>query len=1059
MALPRDWDKRIDNWIAALGSRMVKKTQPLAVRFATTMDQLKPEQARKLPFKPAAPGMKWGKQWEYAWFAATAKLPAAPKNRSIVLISQLGDENNESVLTVNGEYVTGIDCWHNNVELAGLAKGGKPLEILLEAYAGHYVPGVYHAFVKPGTELLPPPPPSRQVFGGLWLGEWNEAAFQLHMDVQTLRKLSKVVDPQSLRKHKLDNALRDLSLWMDLEASEEVFDADIPKARKFLAPLLAARNGSTAPEFHLIGNSHIDVAWLWPLQQTYRKMGHTSASMLKLMERYKEFRFLQSQAQLYAYLKRDYPDVYRRVKAAAKRGQWVPEGSMWIEADMNVSGGEALIRQFLLGKRFFKQEFGIDQEVCWLPDVFGYNANLPQILAGCGVKYFTTQKIFWNYHGGTVHPYETFMWEGIDGTSILTHLHRTYTNHTQPENLDGRWKDNVHKEWTEKILYPFGWGDGGGGPDREQLEFLRREKDLEGLPRTRWSSPQEFFEHLVADGLPKDRWAGELYLEVHRGTFTSQAKTKRGNRLSELCMREAEMWSALAWASLGKAYPAKQLEADWKKLLLNQFHDILPGSSITRVYQEAEALHEQVIESVTTQASAARKALGGNKNGYVVWNSLSWERDAIVELPDEGCPVDVEGTALPVQEIGKGKDRRLLVAVPELPSCGGTTIRFKPGKPGQINPAGRVSASQTKAGVVMENDQLRLRLNGRGEVVECLDKQAERQLVPAGKVMNAVQLFRDNPANWDAWDIDVSYNDGPVALGEAESVRIVASGPLEARVRVVRKLSDASGYEQDIVLRAFSRRVDFVTTVDWQECHRLLKVAFPADLSSTTLRGEIQFGHVIRPTNRNMEFERQRFEWPAQKWAALSEAAYGIGLLNDCKYGYDFLDGALRLTLLRAPVAPDPLADRGRQEFTYSLALHEGPFTQSRIVQEAYELNVPARVEKGCLSGGRMSFALVSENMDLPSDASVEERELLQVFDSSAMIETIKRSEDGKALIVRLYETMGGSADVKLWVATPFATAQECDMLENPTAKLKVAKDRSVPLRFRPFEVKTIRLE
>jgi len=1038
MALGRDWELRIENWCQAVRQRVATPVRELPAEFAATMDQLAPEKARRLRFRPIRPGQRWGRKWEYGWFRCTARVPPVAAGNRVVLTARPG-ERTESIVFIDGEAAGGLDRWHDHVDLTAIARPGQRLKVLIESYAGHGPTPVHCSFLLPGAEPAPPTPPRQQSFGGAALCEWNEPAYQLWIDAETVRRLIPALPADSLRRLRLEEAIRDVTTALDPEAPREEFDAAIPAARKLLAPVLSARNGATAPEMYCFGHAHIDVAWLWPLAQTFRKSAHTFATALALMDRYKEFRFLQSQAQLYEFLKAQYPGIYAGIKRAVRRGQWMPEGAMWVEADTNVSGGEALIRQFLYGRRFFKQEFGVESQVCWLPDVFGYSANLPQILRGCGMKYFTTQKLFWNYYGGTTFPYETFMWQGIDGTEILTHLHRNYNAETHPQAVAGRWRDCVDKAGTHKFLYPFGWGDGGGGPTRDHLEHLRRQRDLEGLPRTRYAWPGEFFAEL-AKTPPQARYAGELYLEVHRGTYTSQARTKRGNRKCELALREAEMWSAAAAAVHGRPYPARELERAWKKVLLNQFHDILPGSSIARVYQQAEKLYAEVLVDCERLSAAARRSLAPGRAGWTVWNSLSWPRDVLVSLPAANPdahrgPVDSDGTPLPAQVVGRGSSRRLLVAVPAVPPVGCKTIRLASGRPADCpSPA---TARAARGGAVMENEHLRLRINSRGEIAELYDKSAARQLVPPGQTMNRLELYRDNPGSWDAWDIDIAYKQSPVRLGPAEAVDVVAAGPLEGRVAVRRPLG-RSKLSQEIVLRAGSRRIDFETRVDWRQPHRLLKVAFPADLSAATLRGEIQFGHVVRPRHRNTEFERQRFEWPAQKWADLSEAGYGMAVLNDCKYGYDFLDGVLRLTLLRAPVLPDPGADRGRHEFTYSLLPHHGPFADGQVVRAAYELNVPALVLPGRREGGRWSF--------------------LEVSNPAIVVETVKRSEDGRGTVVRLYESVGAAAEARVRVAAGAEAPAECDMLENPRRGLRPAGDGTVRLRFRPFEVKTVRL-
>ncbi len=1035
MPTSRDWDRRIESWCEAVSARLTRPLAELEVQFAGTLEHLSPARARRLRFRPIRPGRRWGRKWEYGWFRARPAVPKAAPGRAVVL-EAWRQTAPEAIVFLNGRAAGGLGPRHRHIDLSAAGAAGRRVEILVEAYAGHGGHAGRCPFVLPGREPFAPARPPLQVFEGFALREWDERAYQLLMDVRTLVGLTRSIDGDSLRWQKLTQALRTVTTVLDPEAPEEQFQAAIAPARRLLRPLLAAGNGPTMPEMYCVGHSHIDVAWLWPLAQTFRKSAATFSTVLALMERYRELRFLQSQAQLYEFLKAQYPVIYARIKRAVRRGQWIADGGMWVEPDTNVAGGEALIRQFLYGKRFFRDEFGVDSRFCWLPDVFGYSANLPQILLGCGMQWLSTQKIFWNLHGGTTFPYENFLWQGIDGSEVRVHLHRDYNARTDPESVAARWRLCAHKEATEKMLYPFGYGDGGGGPTRDHLEHLRRQRDLEGLPRMRIAAPDELLGELERTGPPEDRYAGELYLELHRGTYTSQARTKRFNRKCELALREAEMWSAVAAEASGQAYPAAELERLWKAVLLNQFHDVLPGSSITRVYVEAEKLYADVLAGCRRLDERARRALVRGRDGWTVWNSLSWRRDALVELPSAaGRPVDADGNDLPAQVVARGRSRRLLVAVSDLPPVGGRSVRLAPGRPPRCPPG--ASARAVRGGAVMENEHLRLRIDARGEIADLRDKATGRRLVARGRALNRLELYRDNPVDWDAWDIDIAYTFTPVPLGPAESVRVVSAGPLEARVAVRRRL-ERSLLHQQIVLRAGSRRVDFETRVDWRTKHRLLKAAFPADLRAPVLRGEVQFGHVVRPTHRNTQFEQQRFEWPAQKWAALSEADCTVAVLNDCKYGCDVLDGVLRLTLLRCPVLPDPSADLGEQEFTYALLVQPGPFAGGQVVRAAYELNVPAAVTPGWCRREGEGF--------------------VEVSGPTAVVETVKRSEDGRATVVRLYESVGGSGAVRLRVAGAATRACDCDMLEAPLRRLPL-RNGAVTLRLRPFQVRTVRFE
>ena len=512
-------------------------------------------------------------------------------------------------------------------------------------------------------------------------------------------------------------------------------------------------------------------------------------------------------------VKNHYPELYERVKAAVDRGQWLPEGGMWVEADTNLSGGESLIRQFIHGKRFLQDEFGVDSEILWLPDVFGYSGNMPQIMRGCGIKYFATAKIFWAYNGGDPFPYNTFMWEGIDGSDVLVHLCNDYNSVVDTATIITRWKQRVQKQGIATRLLPFGYGDGGGGPTRDHLEYLRREADLEGVPRVQIAHPLDYFHDQEVRGVPW-RYVGELYFQAHRGTYTSQARTKRGNRQSELTLREAELWGSLAQAMGHYALPTDLLDDAWKQVLLNQFHDIIPGSSIHRVYEEAEADHGEVIEVAEETAAEACAALTDFTDDLTVFNSLSWPRQCLVIVPDEfGRAQAADGRPLPVQLMGDERVVELTV-----PSCGWTTIRAGGEQAQPVS--GAVLATERS----LENEHLRATLNEWGELSSVVDKETGRELLSG--LGNQFCMYKDVPGQWDAWDIDSTYMDAPVALTEPAEFELVAEGPLVGIIKVTRRLHD-SVLVQDISLQRGSRRIDFDSEIEWQERHKLLKVAFP----------------------------------------------------------------------------------------------------------------------------------------------------------------------------------------------------------------------------------------
>jgi alpha-mannosidase len=1016
MALSIEWERRIKVYLEHLPQRFTREVGTVELSGFTTTEQLTPAKALRGRFKPMRVGTKWGQLWEYAWFKTTVRIPREADGKWVVLSSPQGQEN---YVLVNGAHVGQPQGWKRRlVCLSRRAKAGERYDILMEAYAGHGPTPCSAGPMVYGKEVwTDAKPPLREVARST-IEIWQEDAFQLYIDMATLWDVRNIVDANSLRRAEIDAALREVTTVVDFELPTDEMLQSMRRGRAVLMPLLACVNGTTAPTMHCFGHAHLDVAWLWPLRETESKMVRTISNTLSLAAEYPEYRFLQSQAHLFLMMKEHYPDLYRRIKAAVAKGNIVPEGAMWVEADTNITGGESLIRQCLHGKRFFQQEFGVDTRVLWLPDVFGYSAALPQILRGCGVDYFTTQKIYWTYNGGEPFPLMEFTWEGIDGSAVIAHLHMDYNSRTNPASIQARWADRPQKEGFNSRLLPFGWGDGGGGPEREHLEFLRRCRDLEGVPRTKMSSPAEFFAELEQRGVAPARHVGELYFQAHRGVMTTQAKTKRGNRKSEIALREAELWACAAQALKGARYPRAALDRAWKKLLLNQFHDILPGSSIARVYREAEkAFGETIAEATAVADNSLRRLAGGSKKSLAAFNSLSWARTEVVPVPDG---VDARKLAAPTQSVA----RKTYVEV-GVPACGWTTVR--------AGAAPAVANALKATPHLLENEVVRLAFNNRGEITSIFDKEAGQEL--AAGPCNAMAMFRDTPVQSEAWDIDSSYKTMPVAIDTAAKVAVVAAGPLVAVLRVTRRLNNST-MSQEIALRRGSRRVDFRTQVDWQEKRKLLKVCFPVNIHADHAVHEIQFGHVCRPNHESRPFDADRFEVAQQKWTALMESARGVAVLNDCKYGVNVAGGSINLTLLRSPQAPDKTADRGRQEFAYALYAWNGPFAQSDLLREAYALNVPLQA--------------------LPGDAG--ERSLFSLDAANVVIESVKFAEDGAGdCIVRLYEAAGTATRCQLAFGLPVKRCRATDMLERGGKALPV-KGGSVALALRAFEIKTLRV-
>lgn len=1019
MALTGEWEKQITNWRKELQRQLYTELGNLDLDGFTTRDMLPFEKARKGPFRPLPVNTQWGKKWQYAWFRGQVRVPAEAAGKR--LVCWLGVES-ESLVYVDGKVYGSWGSKRQHVTLSRRAKTGQVIEVMAEAYAGHGPTPVSCGPVPPGRLTVPEPEQNNKTLRQSTFGVWNEEVYQLCIDVETLAGVRESIDPDSLRVSEIDAGLRDFVSLVDFEAPRQDFLKGVRAARKRFRPLLECRNGSTTPTMYAFGHGHLDVAWLWPLAETKRKAARTLGNQLTLAREYPEHRFIHSQAHLFRFVKEYHPELWRRVKQAVRKGQVIAEGGMWVEADTNVSGGESLIRQFIHGKRFFGDEFGVDCELLWLPDVFGYSAALPQILAGCGIKYFATAKIYWNYNGGDPFPHTVFTWKGIDGSEVLVHLCNNYNSQIRPGEVVGRWKELRNKDGVYGRLFPFGWGDGGGGPTRDHLEFARREEDLEGVPHVRLSSPIDYFQDQEKRGVPDTEYVGELYFQAHRGTYTSQARTKKGNRVSERALREAEMWASAARTLSGFKTGPADLDEEWKKILLNQFHDVLPGSSIRRVYEEAEAMHAEATTAARKLTARACTALAGrSKASCTVFNSLSWDRDMQVELPGgfEGAQTS-ENTPVPVQNVAG----RTLAEV-RVPSCGWVSLR----KARPVSVDSGVKADKNG----LENELLRVRLNKTGEIVSVYDKQ-HKQEYTAG-ACNSLRMYRDVPTAWDAWDLDSTYEFAPVALDSRAEITVEARGALVGIVKVVRRLN-TSAMTQHIVLRRNSRRIDFRTTIDWRESHKLLKVNFPVAMHADQAVHEIQFGHVRRPTHRSRPFDTDRFEVCNHTWTALAEEGRGAAVLNDSKYGVNVRGNSINLTLLKSPLAPDMTADKGMQEFTYALYVWEGSLKDSGVVRQGYDLNCPSVVSSGS-AGERSLFSLDTPNV---------------------VIDTVKPAEDGSSdIIVRLYESMRTATNCTLSTTLPVHKAARTTMLEEHRKALPVRNGR-IRLALRPFEVETIRL-
>ena len=987
--------------------------------------------------------------------------PAEP----IALHLPLGESGDfshpEALVYIDGQPFAACDRHHHEVRLSPRWHDGAPHHLALHGWTGGTKVLYFDTTsTQPGTHV------PRLVMHTCHVVQIHQPTRDLIALARVALGVADVLDSNDPARAHLYNALDGAFRVLDtLEPFGERFYASVPAAYALLQDGIARSGAPLDVDITAVGHAHIDVAWLWTLGQTRRKAGRTFHNVLRLMEQFPEFHFTQSQPQLYDDVRQDYPELFQAIQQRVREGRWEPIGGMWVEADCNISGGEALARQFLLGLDFFRQHFGQQGKtpVLWLPDVFGYAWNLPQLIKQAGMEYFFTIKIGWSQYNRL--PYDSFWWQGLDGTRILTHFSpttkgssgfvSTYNAEASPEEVLNTWTNFQQQDWgspgvTPPLLMSYGHGDGGGGPTREMIENIRHMEAFPGMPRVRFGTAAEFFRQLeatVGDRLPT--WNGELYLEYHRGTYTTQARNKRANRKSEFLLHDAEFLAALA-STLDPtyAYPHPALRRAWELVCLNQFHDIIPGSSIGQVYVESLQQYAEVqalANGVIHNGLAVIAETSGSD--LLVVNPTSFARSDLAFCPAGELDTHThalqrsDGTPVPIQAIEQG----ILLDVGTLPPYSVTPLSHAPSLvPNTEHTTSNLVATPDR----LENDLLRVEFSPAGDIARILDKVHGREVMPPGALANQFQAFEDRPRTPDAWEIDIYYDDRTWFAEPAESVQVVEFGPLRAALLIQRRILN-SNFTQHISLAHNSRRLDFDTTIDWQERHVMLKVAFPVDVLSPQATYEIQWGNVQRPTHRNTSWDWARFETCGQKWVDLSEGGYGVSLLNDCKYGHDIQDNVMRLTLLRGPTVPDPKADLGQHTFTYSLLPHAGSWDELTISQ-AYALNDQIILWQAERRERRVK---VSAHPSLP----LAPGPFVTVDRPNVVIETVKQAEDGQGLIVRLYENQRQRGEFTLTTGFPLAGAWRTDLLEGNQERLET-DDNSLRHPIKPYQIVTLRL-
>lgn len=989
-------------------------------------------------------GTAWNQVDAHRWFRTTITIPESMDGKHVEFLITTGREgewdatNPQMIFYLDGQLIQGIDVNHREVTISGKAKAGDSYEIAVLAYSG-MVEGdlVIHTYLIAVDDRV------------------QKLYYDLLIPLQSAYVLKKA-DEENYRRvlQSMAPALDALDLR---DAYSEKFYSSIEKAEQILKEAFYSEERE-CPTVSAIGHTHIDIAWLWTVEQTREKVLRSFSTVLRLMEQYPDYKFMSSQPILYQFVKEQEPEMYEKIKERIREGRWEVDGAMWLEADCNLTGGESLVRQIIKGHRFFLEEFGKESKSLWLPDVFGYSAALPQILKKSGIPYFMTTKIAWNQYDQL--PNDTFIWKGIDGSEVFafmptttdydkdqglnisfsdTRNTTTYTGIVNPNMALGTFKRFQNRDLTEDTLMLFGFGDGGGGPTKEMLESAERLKyGIPGIPKIRQEFEQDYFDRTyekIHDLPDMPTWDGELYFEYHRGTLTSMARNKRSNRKNEILYTQMETASCMAGIEKDEQLQ-NVLDKGWDILLVNQFHDIVPGSSIKPVYEQTDKEYHEIEEAgkeeLNRVVSAAVGRLSMEKEGVVVMNTQGYERDDLVVL-DDGTEiprlVDEDGRNVPAQ---KTADGRYLLYVSHIPPLGYKKL---------YETEELLEESTGKEwDYTFENPFIKVCFNEKMEITSLYEKEAEKELIQEGRCGNVLRTYEDRPMQWDNWDIDVFYQRKPYEADWYSPARVIENGEVRMVVEFECGFLDST-VTQQVCLYHQIPRIDFRTKADWKTHHVILKTHFPVDVNTTRASYEIQFGNVERETTNNYSWDTAKFEACGHKWADLSENSSGISLLNDCKYGYGIKKGDMSLTLIKSGTYPNEDADIGEHEFTYSIYPHAGRWQEAKTVEMAYNLNVP----------------MLAKRTGRQEGCGGEYESFLKCSQESCFVEVIKKAEDGNGVIVRMYENKNNRVRAQIQTAYPIAHVYECNLLEENEEELTAGKNCFETV-FKPYEIKTFRL-
>lgn len=981
-----------------------RRRAPLQVAAWHTPGEPVPfDEAVAQQFAPFSVGTPWGHPWSTSWFHVTGQVPDWEQDPALELEvvvdlgfsrSQPGFQAEGTAWTPDGVIIKGIEPRNDHVPVT-VGPGGM-IDFLVEASSNPSFDADWRTPTPLGDRATAGTDPI-YTLRAIDVVQRDLAVWELLQDVSALSGLMRVLPDSLPRRHELLRGLEDLLDTLDPHDIAGTAAA----GRELTSPLLAAPAYASAHRIHAVGHAHIDSAWLWPTRETVRKCARTFSNVLDLMDADPDVTFACSSAQQYAWVQEHYPELFERIRARVAEGRFIPVGGMWVESDTNMPGGEAMVRQFVTGTGYFLSEFGVEPPEVWLPDSFGYSAALPQIVREAGKEFFLTQKISWN--DTNTMPHHTFDWEGIDGSRVFTHFPPvdTYNSVLSGEELARAQRQYAEKGRANTSLVPFGYGDGGGGPTREMVAAAHRTADLEGSPKVRLSTSTDFFTAARSEYPDPPVWSGEMYLEYHRGTYTSQHRTKAGNRRSEHLLREVELWATTAALRCGTRYPAEALERLWRIVLLQQFHDILPGSSIAWVHREAERNYASVAAEAEALITTALDDLAGTGDQELVINSGPLSLDAV-------------------------------------PAMGGAVV---------VPNTQTASVTPAEDGWLLESDQLRVRVDGGGLIRSVVDLTAGREVLDTDQPAGLLQVHRDTPNQWDAWDIDRHYRHVVTDLTEADSITVIDDGS-EAGLEIRRSFGESTVVER-LTLSPGRSAIDLDFAVDWHERQKLLKLSFGVDVHADRAASETQFGHLYRPTHANTSWDAARFETVAHRWVHVAEPGYGVALANDCTYGHDITRRSragggttttIRASLLRAPLFPDPDADQGEHRLRFSLAVGADI---ADAVAAGYRLNLPLRT----VSGAQPISPLI------------------EVDNPAVVVEAVKLAEDGSGdVVVRLYESLGGRARAHVTADFDHTEVIRTDLLERPIEPIPAVVEPSPTgaepvetLWLRPFQIVTLR--